>query len=164
MRLLVSLAAVIAITSCGTSKQAQTPNKPVVSEESAKEKGATLPAVTIVRVPVGADGKEVNDQAELRTTNEQTLSNENVASTFAAAKAPVQILDELDTTSSTQSFCGWRYWRRCARCGYWDSYAPAYYNYGYYYNYSYTRTYTYSGYNYYHYNSSFGRGYTGYAY
>ena len=89
MRLLVSLAAVIAITSCGTSKQAQTPNKPVVSEESAKEKGATLPAVTIVRVPVGADGKEVNDQAELRTTNEQTLSNENVASTFAAAKARV---------------------------------------------------------------------------
>ncbi len=164
MRLLVTMAAMIAITSCGTSKQAQESNKPVVSEEAAKEKGATLPAVTIVRVPVGADGKEINDQAELRTTSEQNLSTENVASTFAAANAPVQILDELDTTSSTQSFCGWRYWRRCARCGYWATYAPAYYNYGYYYNYSYTRTYTYTGYNYYQYNSSFGRGYTGYVY
>ena len=106
----------------------------------------------------------MNDQAELRTTSEQSVTNDNISSTFEAAKAPVQILDELDTTTSTQSYCGWRYWRRCARCGYWVSYAPAYYNYGYYYNYSYAATYTRTTYNYYQYNSSFSSGYSGYAY
>ena len=164
MRLLLTLAAVLAIASCGAQNQAPKSTKPAISEASAKAKSADLPAVTIVRVPLGADGKEMNDQAELRTTNETNLNQDSVASAFVVAKAPEQVIDELDATSSTQSFCGWRYWRRCARCAYWSGYAPAYYNYGYYYNYSYTRTYVHTGYNYYQYNSSFGNGYSGYAY
>lgn len=173
MRLLVNLAAVLAIASCGAASKDQNTNKPTVSEESAKAKAATLPAVAIVRVPV-VDGKEDHAKADLRTTSDASLSSTNVASVFESAKAPEQVVDELDKTSSTESFCGWRPWRYNNYYSYnynynynynwnWGMYSPAYYNYGYYYNYNYSSMYNYGGYNYYQYNSSFYNSYSGYG-
>ncbi len=183
MRILVTLATVLALASCGSMQESK---KSAISEEAAIAKAAELPSVAIVRVPVGADGKEINDKAELRTTSAQNLTANTVTSAFAAAKTPEVTVDELDKTSSTESFCGWRRWRRCNSCGYgntsysynynsynnysnhnnynWSFYSPAYYNYGYYYGYNYANTYNYAGYNYYQYNSSFGSSYSGQGY
>lgn len=173
MRLLVNLAAVFAIASCGVMNLDQKSSKPSVSEESAIARAATLPATAIVRVPV-VDGKEVHASADLRTTNEASLSQTNIAGAFETAKSPEQTVDELDKTTSTESFCGWRRWNRCYNCGNynysynynynWGMYSPTYYNYGYYYNYRYTNSYNHGGYNYYQYNSSFSNGYSGYGY
>lgn len=168
MRLLVTLAAVFALASCGSMNETK---KPAISEEAAIAKAAELPATVIVRVPVGTNGKELHDMAELRTTNDAGVNSSSVAAAFSSAKSPDAVVDELDKTSSTESTCGWRRWRRCASCGYaytsynynWSFYTPAYYNYGYYYGYNYTNSYNYAGYNYYQYNSSFGSSYSGYG-
>ncbi len=171
MRFLVTLAAVVALASCGSMNES---NKPAISEEAAIAKAAELPSTVLVRVPVGKDGKEIHDMADLRTVSNNSLTASSVASVFDAAKSPDVTIDELDKTSSTESTCGWRRWRRCASCGYvatrytysynWSFYQPAYYNYGYYYGYNYANTYNYAGYNYYQYNSSFGSSYSGYGY
>jgi hypothetical protein len=183
MRLLVSLTAALVLASCGSpDKEAK---KPVVTEEAAKAKAAELPSTVLVRVPVDASGKEVHDKAELRTINAKTVSGDSVAASFERASAPDQVVnvDELDASSSTESFCGWRRWRRCTTCGHanqnynynvnynynnngawnWAHYAPAYYNYGYYYGYNYSNTFNQSGYNYYQYNSNFNGSYSGYG-
>ena len=164
MRLIGILATAFALTACGAVNHETKSNKP--SDESAKATGATLPAVTLIRGPVvGTDRKEMNDKAEMRLSNDQNISTENVESTFASSQAPDKIVktDELDKTTSTESFCGYR-WGGYGYGGYnWGFYRPMYYNYGYYYNWNYANMYPWGGYNYYRYNSAFGYGYSGYG-
>ena len=165
MRLFGILATALALTACGAmTHESSKSNKP--SEESAKATGASLPAVTLIRVPVGADGKEMNDKAEMRLTNEQSIASESVESTFTAAKAPDKVVkvDELDKSSSTESFCGYGWGGFGGYYGYnWGFYRPMYYNYGYNYMWNYATVYPWGGYNYYRYNAGFGYGYSGYG-
>lgn len=136
----------MAVAACGTSKkQDKAPANaaaPKISEEAAKAEGAKLPSVVIVKVPVGADGKELNDKAEMRlVSGTQELSQSNIATTFDAGQTPVAIGDELDNSSSTESFCGWAWGggrRYYGNAGWnWGFYRPTYLNYGYNYGYNY---------------------------
>ncbi len=179
MRFMITFVSVLAVSACGAKDQGKSVTKPVITEEAAKAQSQALPAVTIVRVPVDAAGQEVHDKAEMRLASEKNLSQSNVESVFTASKAPEIFVDELDQTSSTESFCGWRLWRRrcfnnCGSFNYgynysygqnynWSFYRPTYYNYGYYYNWNYAQTYNAGGYNYYQYNSSFANGYSGFG-
>ena len=182
MRFMITFVSVLAVSACGAKDQGKSAAKPVITEEAAKAQSQALPAVTIVRVPV-VSGKEVHDQAEMRLASEKDLSQATVESVFTASKAPETFVDELDQSTSTESFCGWRQWRRQCRhnCGSynysynygynysygqdynWAFYRPTYYNYGYYYNWNYAQTYNAGGYNYYQYNSSFANSYSGYG-
>jgi hypothetical protein len=179
MRFVMTLVSVLALSACGAMDQGKSAAKPIVSEESAKAQSQALPAVTIVRVPVDASGKEMNEKAEMRLSSEKSLSQATVATVFSASKAPDTFVDELDKSTSTESTCGWRRWyRNCNNCGNnygygynynynynynWSFYRPTYYNYGYYYNWNYAQTYNTSNYNYYQYNSSFNNSYSGYG-
>ncbi len=133
----------LAVTACGTSKKNsdQAP-APKISEAEAKAAGAKLPGVVIVKVPVDANGKEVNDKAEMRlVSSADQLTQENIATTFEAGQAPVAIGSELDNASSTESYCGWAWGGGRRYYGYagwnWGFYRPTYLNYGYNYGYNY---------------------------
>lgn len=170
-----------AITACGASKSEDAVSTaPKISEEAAKAEGAKLPAVAIIKVPVGADGVEQHDAAEMRlASGAETLDQSNIAGAFDAAQAPQGQVDELDQSSSTESFCGWIGWGRGFRKRYyannygwnWQFYRPTYLNYGYNYGYNYggyygvpAGQYGNNGYgntqfNYYYYNRGFGNTY-----
>ncbi len=173
MRIVATVLSVVALTACGALNNDAKTNKSNVSEEQANVQGAALPAVTIVRVPVGADGKEINDKAEMRVTNAAELSRESVESTFAVSTKAEATVDELDSTSSTASFHGWRRYKRrttvvctvnCYTNYNWAFYSPTYYYYGYYYNWDYAQTYSNcGGYNYYQYNRTVTQTYSGYG-
>jgi len=164
MRLFGIFAIAFTVTACGAmNHESSKSNKP--SEESAKATGASLPAVTLIRVPV-IDGVEANDKAEMRLSNDQNISTDNVASTFASAKAPDKVvnIDELDKSSSTESFCGYGWGGFGGYYGFnWGFYRPMYYNFGYNYMWNYANMYPWGGFNYYRYNAGFGYGYSGYG-
>lgn len=176
---------VVALASCGTAKKssdAPAANAPKISEDQAKADAATLPGIVIVRVPIDANGKEVQDKAEMRLVDgKESLTESNIATTFDAGKAP-QATSELDQTSSTESFCGWafgagfrnRYYGNSYAWN-WQFYSPVYLNYGYSYGYNYGGSYGGIGYgngygngygagygssNYYYYNQGFNHGYS----
>lgn len=115
----------------------------------------TLPAAAVVRVPVDAEGKEDLTKAELRLQDQpQTVADAAIVDAFDNAATPESIAkeDELDKTSSTQSWFFGRYSygynNRFNSC-----YQPSYYSYGQSYSYnSYPQTYGYGGYNYYYYS------------
>ncbi|MEI6835058.1 MAG: hypothetical protein WCL28_13810, partial [bacterium] len=111
MRMLAILASVVALSACGAIDQLGTASKPSVSAEEASAFSSQLPAVAIVRVPVDAAGQEMHDKAEMRTTNQNSISDASVASVFETAAAAVATVDELDNGSSTEAFG----WRRCCR-------------------------------------------------
>jgi hypothetical protein len=167
MRFLSVLFVFAAISSCGSLKKEKSSNKPVVTDEAAKAHSASLSAVTIVRVPVGADGKELNDKAEMRLSNDSNISKDSVSANFLASKVPESVVDELDATTSTESFRGYRNWGFNSYYGNsynWNYYVPTYYYSGYYYNWNYANTYNNcGGYNYYQYNSAYGYGYNGHG-
>jgi hypothetical protein len=171
----------------------QAPQNTAVSAEAAKAEGQKLPQIAIVRVPVDADGKEVNDAAEMRlVATNQSLSESNIATSFDKASDPQATTDELDQTSSSESYRGWVNWGVRYRARYtgwnWNNYRPTYYNRGYTYNYRYTSHYRvsqnscgvscgcvyascqssygyYNSYNYYQYGQGFNQvGYSNYGY
>ena len=165
LRVSVILSA-MALAACGTAKKkssdapAADATAPKISEDQAKADSANLPGVVIVKVPVDANGKEVQDKAEMRLVDSKdSLTQANIASTFDAGKAPAATGDELDQTSSTESFCGWafgsgfrnRYYGNSYSWN-WSFYRPTYLNYGYSYGYNYGGSY--GGY-----GSSYGNGY-----
>jgi hypothetical protein len=181
MRLMITFVSVLAVSACGAKDQGKSATKPFVTEEAAKAQSQSLPAVTIVRVPVDASGQEIHGQAEMRLASEKSISKDNIEAAFAGSTVPETVVDELDQSSSTESFCGWRQWRRrcfnnCGAFNYnygynysfgqnynWAFYRPTYYNYGYYYNWNFAQTYNAGGFNYYQYNSSFANGYSGFG-
>ena len=112
MRLLTSIIALSALSACGSLKQADKAPVPSASEQAAIEHGKTLAPVTLIRVPVGTDGKEISEKAEMRLSSEAAISSESVAANFSSAKAPEAIVDELDKATSTESYRGYR------SCGY----------------------------------------------
>jgi hypothetical protein len=174
MRLVFTMVAMVALSACGSMNQSKKPTQPV-TEQSAVAESAKLPAVTLVKVPVDASGNEIHDKAEMRLANSADLSEGNVEAVFGSSSAPETFVDELDQSSSTESFHGWR--RHCHfNCGRgytysntsytsynWSFYRPTYYYYGYYYNWNYAQTYRCRGYNYYRYNSTFSQSYSGYG-
>lgn len=176
-----SVLSTLALVGCGThSKKNGEAVAPVQETEAAAPETAApavvLPAAALVRVPVGADGTEDLTKAELRLQDQPTtVAETEIAAAFDKA-ATIESLakeDELDKTSSTQSWFFGRY-----SGGYYNNYRfnncfqPNYYAYGnsYAYN-SYPQTYGYGGYNYYYYSrpavyasygySSYGAGFGG---
>ncbi|MCX6118044.1 MAG: hypothetical protein NT027_10915 [Proteobacteria bacterium] len=177
---LTAVMSLVALSACGTSSKKESAT--VVTEQQAKAEGASLPSTAIIRVPVGADGQENHEAAEMRLVAQgATISDDTVASTFEASTAPASTVDELDQTSSTESFRGWIGCRNFRNRHFgnnigwnWQFYQPTYLNYGYSYGYSYAGSYGYSQgcrrthcgggvfqqnnqYNYYQYNQSFGQ-------
>ena len=174
MRLLSVLISVTAITACGSLKKEDKAAAPAATDDSAAiAHSATLSPVTIIRVPVGADGREANDKAEMRLSNDQAISTESAAASFSSAKAPDSVINELDASTSTESFhgfisCGRSYGNSYGNGygnsygnNYWTFYRPTYYNGGYNYQWNYANSYNNGGYNYYQYNSAYGNGYSG---
>ena len=164
MRLTGILLSATMAASCGAKTGGNKGKAPAVSEQDAIAKGKTLPAVTLIRVPVGTDGKEDSGKAEIRLTDDKSIAADRVVSVFDTSKVPDKTIDELDDTSSTESFCGY-YYRRRARYGAvgyynWMSFMPVYYFGGFNYLWNYANSYPgMGGFNYYQYNQGFNGGY-----
>lgn len=158
------ISASMVLASCGGAKKSE----PEAQKQPQNSSEESLPAMTIVKVPVDKSGKELHDKAELRLVNSETkISKENVVDTFASAKAPAVSFDELDASTSSES-CGWLGWGPRARQNYcgqssscstctttvqtcstssccqsgtnwqWTFYRPTYLQYGYSYGYNYS--------------------------
>ena len=109
----------------------------------------------------------------MRLSNDQAISTESAAASFSSAKAPDSVINELDASTSTESFhgfisCGRSYGNSYGNGygnsygnNYWTFYRPTYYNGGYNYQWNYANSYNNGGYNYYQYNSAYGNGYSG---
>jgi hypothetical protein len=178
MAILSKIVAAIALTgavvACGNDTQ-KGAKKDNVSVESAKEV-ATPAAVSeflIVKVPVDADGNELNESFETKAFSSDSFdSAPNTEAAFASA-AQVDVANELDQDTSSEQ---WRnnysryYWNtpwypgKVFGRGLWWGRNP-YSNYGgYRYTYNHYRNYNYNNCNYYVYrNSGYSYGY-GYGY
>lgn len=163
------LSALTALTSCGTDQSSKNdknaaPVAPAPTVTTASDAGqANLPALLVAKVPVGADGQELNDQAETREAAAvASMSDASVAAAFESG-AKVGI-DELDADSSVQQHYGnhhggrgW-YWNspwypgKALGRGLWWGRNPYVYYGGYSYPYYYGSYYNYNGCNYYYYN------------
>jgi hypothetical protein len=111
MRFSLVFASMLALAACGALNQDGNSGKQSVSAEEAKAFSSQLPSVAIVRVPVDANGQEMHEQAEMRTTNQTSLTNANIDAVFETSDQAVATVDELDGTSSSEAFG----WRRCCR-------------------------------------------------
>lgn|GEM_PF-6309137 len=101
------------VTACSgaTDKSEQAPapqsQQPTAEEAAMAKEYANLPASVVIRVPVDANGNEVSDQAEMRTSVASAeVSNNNTEALFTSAQPArtVSNADELDSDSSTQSW------------------------------------------------------------
>ena len=110
MKFLWSLAAMLVLSNCGTT---DTSEKPVTaSNKVVLEAEAMKPKFLVVRVPVGADGQELVDGAQAREVMDKNAQITNAADANAAFEKStvVQVKDELDQTSSTESYGRYWYW------------------------------------------------------
>jgi hypothetical protein len=128
-----------------------------------------LPQGAVIAVPVNAQGEEQPDQAQLKLlpAASQDLSDAAIAGAFAQGHAPDQEVNELDQTTSTESFHGWGRYRSYGRhygynngygygpfnrgCHHYRFFQPIYYYAGTPYNWQYQSAYSGSGMNYYYY-------------
>ncbi len=182
MRLFKSVLTTMSITSflmsCGqiqnpsenTQKRSQRVETPSSTTASSPQ---GLPQGAVIAVPVNANGEELSDQAQLKLLPiaSQDLSDQAIVSSFNQGKSPDQDVNELDQTSSTESFHGWGRYRSYGRyynynngynngfgygrfnqgCNHYRFFQPTYYYAGTPYNWQYQSAYSGSGMNYYYY-------------
>lgn len=162
---LVCFAAAGVFAACGTQTKeskapAAAPSQNAAPAEATSATKADLPAILIAKVPVDANGQEVDAQVETRSVMAQAdVSNGDVAAAQFAQGSSVQVADELDKDTSSQQW-GW-FWGtpwypgKLLGRGTWWGRNP-YYSYGSYsYGYNYINTYNYGGCNYYTYRNSY---------
>jgi hypothetical protein len=162
--LLVSL---VILTSCGRNTSTPTP---VAPQSAANQKPANIanaaegqPRYLLVRVPLDSSGKEMTDAAESRSVSDvgTMTSGSSAQAAFDLGKS-VTVGDELDKTSSTESWGWYNPWypgKLLGRGSWWGRNPYLYYN-NYYYGYNYGNSYNYGnqgcgysrcGFNYYSY-------------
>lgn len=193
MRNILTLGTLVILASCGSEKKEKSSEqvRVTLTEQEAQKVASDLPQSVIIRVPVKADGTEDNTKVELRTLNieAKSLSKDSVASNFEKAESPKSVVNELDSTTSQESFFGWgcytcfgRGYGYGAGFGYrsyvapaygygygfgggWNAYSPTYFAGGYNWGYSYAGGFYGAGlgYNYYAYGRGYGYGW-GYGY
>ena len=116
---------------CGL-KQAEADND---RPEKNNVTAAGLPDGAIIAVPVDASGQEIADQADLRIipSADDQLQGQAISEAYEAGRRPNRVLDEIDETSSTESFNGWGNYRRIGQPGYgygygYNQFQPIYYH------------------------------------
>jgi len=116
------LSALAALSSCGADqakneKETVSQQAPVASSVATAEATATaeLPLMLVAKVPVGADGQELNDLAETREVGSiDAMSESALAAAFDGGNKVV--VDELDSDTSVEQFH-----RRGGRGWYWNT-------------------------------------------
>lgn len=101
------------------------------SQTSIAESG--LPDGAVIAVPLDANGQELPEQADLRIvpTAQEQLQGQAISSAYEAGRRPSRVLDEMDQTSSTESFNGWGNYRRIGQPGFgygYNQFQPTYYH------------------------------------
>lgn len=164
--ILASLALAAAMIGCGDEKSETTKNSAPVDTVQAEAVAETVPEFFIVKVPVDAEGNELNDKFETKefAGADAFASAESTESAFAAGNA-VEVANELDQDSSTQQFHGRRsawYWNtpwypgKLLGRGLWWGRNPYRTSFGFNYGYGHYRNYNYGGCNYYVYRRGYG--------
>ena len=163
-KIVVAIALTGAVVACGNDTQKET-KKENVNVESAKE--VTTPAAVseflIVKVPVDAQGNELNDSFETKATSADSFDSMTNTETAFEAADQVNVANELDQDSSSEQWhnnSSQYYWNspwypgKALGRGLWWGRNP-YSNYGgFRYNYNHYRNYYSNGCNYYVYRSS----------
>ena len=107
-----------ALPACGggsnspAPEAAPAPSPPTVAEASVPinpalaQEYAALPPAVIVRIPLGADGQPLPAAAEMRAAPAAATDSKSAAAAFQAGKVVASKKDELDRSTSTQSWGG----------------------------------------------------------
>jgi hypothetical protein len=99
------------VAACADDKKQESHQAAPTSEDKVLEKEfKALPKGVIIAVPLDAEGNELTDRAEMRTTHADNV-DADIEQSFNTATAPKSVVgqgDELDEDSSTQSWLNWR--------------------------------------------------------
>lgn len=127
MQRILAFGLVSLMAACGGQKD-ESEKKPQVTltEQEAQKIADTLPQQAIIRVPIGADGKEDNSQVEMRLSDMTTdkVNQANINTVYEQAKLPEKIVNETDRSTSQASNRGWGCYS--CRSGYGYGYAASY--------------------------------------
>ena len=106
-----TVAAICGLSACGVQQKEKNDTNP--NAQATQQAPAGLPEGAIIAVPVDAQGKEIPAQAQLKLlpTVPSDSSGASLSQAFAQGKEPDQMINELDQSSSTQSFYGWHNYR-----------------------------------------------------
>ncbi len=107
---MATLGALISLSGCGKTSAPEDNTR----DNQASKIAATLPEGAMIAVPVGADGKELIGQAQMRLLPKagQPIDADSMASAFSKGREPDRLADELDQSSSTESYRGWQNYRQ----------------------------------------------------
>jgi hypothetical protein len=119
LKILTTVGVSAMLASCGQLSQANQPvNKPVKSKATQLPPQG-LPQGAIIAVPVNEQGEEQPDQAQMRiltsVSDSTALSDQAIAAAFSKGQSPDRELNELDQSTSSESYRGWTRYRSYGR-------------------------------------------------
>jgi hypothetical protein len=139
---------------CGTEQINRETNS---QHEGAPYEQPGLPDGAVIAVPLDKNGQELTHESDLRLlpSSQKSLTGEAIRQAFESGRRPDKVLDEMDMTSSTESFQGWGNYRHVGRPGYspgFNRFQPIYYHGGHPYAWRYSQQYRCRNVNYYYYH------------
>ena len=120
----------IVLPSCGNKTESDHQNE---RQETKAPIESGLPDAAVIAVPVNQNNQEMADRAELRVipSSAENLSGEQIMTAYETGHRPDRIIDEMDATSSSESFQGWGNYRHIGQPGFgyvgFNQYQPIYY-------------------------------------
>ena len=129
-RALVNALVMISLTT-GCGKGSDHSTEPAAHQGYPVESG--LPEAAVIAVPLDENGQELAQEADLRLIpkSRENLAGEAIQSAYVNGKRPDRILDEMDMTTSTESFQGWSNYRFTGQRGIgfgYNQYQPIYFH------------------------------------
>lgn len=128
---LASVLALLALPSCGNKTDSDHQHE---RQETSLPFESRLPDAAVIAVPVDQDNREMTDRAELRVipNSPDSLSGEQIMTAYENGRRPDHVIDEMDVTSSSESFQGWGNYRHIGQPGFgyggFNQYQPIYYH------------------------------------
>lgn len=120
----------VALPSCGNKTDPDHHND---RHETKTNVDSGLPDAAVIAVPVDQNNQEIADRAELRVipNSPENLSGEQIMTAYQNGRRPDRLIDEMDATSSSESFQGWGNYRHIGQPGFghgsFNQYQPIYY-------------------------------------
>jgi hypothetical protein len=127
--LITSIVMISLSTACGTKSDES--KDTAANQNTPAELG--LPEAAVIAVPVDRNGQELPGQADLRIlpNGQESLAGQAIQAAYETGRQPDYVMDEMDDTTSTESFQGWGNYRRIGQPGYgygYNQYQPIYYH------------------------------------
>jgi hypothetical protein len=128
---IASALALVALPSCGNKTDSDYHHE---RPETKAPVESGLPDAAVIAVPLDQNNQEMTNRAELRVipNSPESLSGEQIMTAYENGRRPDRMIDEMDATSSSESFQGWGNYRHVGQPGFgyggFNQYQPIYYH------------------------------------